>query len=263
MNRDLTDKDYWEKGYRQPRATAQLAIDPSDFRQFPHRRLVERVGAVGLAGKEVLELGAGDSSVLLSLAHLHGHEARFSGLDYAEPGCDLLRSRSRDAAVDIEVIHADMFKPPAPLRGRFDVIYSVGVMEHFTDLATTMAAVSAFAKPGGTVLTIIPNLSGALGWMTRHANPAVYALHNPHDLASLVDGHARAGLRIRESGYVCSTHFGVLGACFPEKKGFGWMSYALLARLSMVLWYFESRWGELPKTRAFAPYIYVVAERGK
>jgi 2-polyprenyl-3-methyl-5-hydroxy-6-metoxy-1,4-benzoquinol methylase len=260
VKNELTRREYWEQNY-QGLDTGAPALDLDDFRQLPERRIVEAARGLGLAGKRVLEIGAGNSSILLALASAPEPGASFSGLDYAEAGCASLQQRARRQNIEVGVIHADMFAPDPALLGQFDVVYSLGVVEHFKDLTATMDKLALFLAPGGRMLTVIPNMRGLLGWLTRRFNRRVYDLHNPHDLASLVDGHKRAGLEVLESGYLCSNNFGLLASCIERPAGLRWHAYTLLSRFSKLSWYLESRWGEAPKSGWLSPYLYVVTTR--
>lgn len=257
MNK-LTSKEYWDSSYRRGGRTVGLP-DIGDFRYFADRRIVETLEAAGLDAKNVMEVGAGDSSLLLLLAKRHP-SSKLVGIDYSEAGCESLRSRAVQLQADVSVIQADMFDPPPTLRGQFDVVYSMGLVEHFTRLETVLAALSRFLRPSGVLITIIPNMSGVLGLLAKLWNRQVYDIHNPHDLQSFLDGHSKAGLQVRSSGYLCSTNFGVLYSCFQDRRRLARRCYQGLVVVSLGLWFLESRFFEFPKTAALSPYIYAVSE---
>lgn len=258
MKNELTEKSYWEDGYQGVDEHSAL-IDLNDFRELPFRRIFDLIKSVGLDGKQVLEVGAGNSSVLLSLAKNCGMVSNFCGLDYTEAGCTSLRNRAAFNSVNIDVIHADMFSPDNSLKGSFDVLYSIGVVEHFSDLPPVIASLSAFLKPGGTMVTIIPNMRGMIGYLTRKMNIAVYDLHNPHDIASLKDAHLGVGLDVLRADYLCSNNFGVLSSCVNSDSSVAWRLYVFLTRISKLLWRVEKTLGDLPKSQALSPYLFVIS----
>lgn len=256
--KNLSDQHYWEEGY-QHRTISTPLPDLEDFRETPTRRVVETIESVDLTGKSVLEVGAGDSTVLLTLATRKPDAASFSGLDYTDKGCDLLKARVRSQKLRINVIKADLFNPPNDLEGQFDVVYSIGLVEHFVQLEDVLSALARFLTPSGVLISIIPNMHGVLGTLTRHWNRAVYDIHNPHGLNSFLSGHEKAGLAVLRSGLLCSTNFGVLSSCFSDPRVKGRQVYVQLSRLSKLLWLFESRCFELPKTAWLSPFIYAVS----
>jgi len=254
----LTSLDYWDGGYSGQADDAAFAID--GFRNTPSRRIIETIEDVGLSGKRLLEIGAGNSVFLCYLARKYADTgAVFTGLDYSSQGCELLARRATQEGASVNVVQCDLFEAAGDLTQGFDVVYSVGVAEHFQSLSNVLAAMRRYVAPGGVLLTLMPNLAGVLGVLTRRYSRSVYEKHVPHDLTSLVRGHDAAGLRVERSGYLCSTNFGVLSSCFTSPASRGWQTYLWLSRLSKLIWAFEANLGELPKTAFLSPYLYTCA----
>jgi cyclopropane fatty-acyl-phospholipid synthase-like methyltransferase len=252
----LTTPAYWEATY----AGGDLEpLQVEGYRHFSSRKVVECIGGLIEERTRVLEIGAGNSAILTHLARHHGQRASFTGLDYSERGCAMLARRAQSEGVQVEIIQRDLFaEPPAELT-RFDLVYSVGVVEHFEDLGAVLAAKRRFLAPRGRMLTIIPNMAGILGTLTRRYNRRVYDAHVPHTMRSFLQGHAAAGLQVRTSGYLCSSNFGVLSSCFAGTSDPGWTTYLWLTRLTKGLWFLESAIGELPHSQLLSPYLFAVA----
>lgn len=255
----LTTTEYWDAGYTDRSHTVPLAID--DFRQLWARRLVEIIESVGMENRSVLEVGAGDSAVLTCLAGRHRQHATFAGLDYSESGCRMLTARAAAEGVDVDVYHQDMFSPAPELHDRFDLLFSLGVVEHFDNLPSTLESMARLLSPGGQMLTVIPNMAGILGTLTRRYNRAVFELHVAHTIQSLRQGHLDAHLAIEDTGYICSTNFGILSSCFESDAAPGWRTFKWLSRLSKLFWFFEARTGDFPHTAQCSPYIYVLSRK--
>lgn len=258
-----TDPEDWAVYYgsRAQTSSAWEAIDDTDFRNHPHACLMNLLSAY-LSG-DVLEVGAGDSHLLIDVQKRF-QTARVVGLDYLPQACELLRSRAKEAGAHIEVACADLHAPPPDLLGAFDVVMSFGVVEHFTDLGSVIAAISRFAKPGGIVFTLIPNVKGSIYQpLMKRWNSKVYDAHVPYDTNDLASAHERAGLRIEICRYFLSSHFGLLSWCFADrpKAGFDYRLYVWLTRMSKLFWWFERRLFPLPATRSLAPYIVCVAHK--
>jgi hypothetical protein len=132
---------------------------------------------------------------------------------------------------------------------------SFGVVEHFADLPVAMQAGAAFCKQGGILYTLIPNMAGLNGWLTKFWNRPVYDIHIPHDRETFLAGHKIPGLEVLSCEYLGSTNFGVLSSCFPEQRGFNYWVYKQFTRLSKAIWLLESKLGHLPATQCFSPYI--------
>lgn len=256
----LTDKSLWEGLYYASQRPNEIAI--TGFRNFSDRQIYERLGQIPLAGKEILEIGAGDSLWLPFLSKMYP-ASRFTGLDYSEVGCNMLLERARSQNVDIEIVQADFFKPPRALLNKFDVAISFGVVEHFDDLTEVLCAIKAFVKPGGWLFTMIPNMLGVMGWLTKKFNKEVYEAHTPHNLASFIKGHENAELDVIKASYLCSTNFGMLAMSVQNARQATHEFYRFLTRVSKFIWIFESHLFRLPTSVAFSPYIFCISRRSK
>ena len=109
-------------------------------------------------GQHLLEVGAGNSRYLPGFARAFGYEV--AGLDYSAVGADLAVMNLRREGVDGDVAVADLFEPPDRFVGIFDVVFTMGVVEHFTETADVLQACSQYMASRGTMLTIIPNMHG-------------------------------------------------------------------------------------------------------
>ena len=252
----LTTPAYWEATY----AGSDLEpLQVEGYRYFSSRKVVECIGRLIDEGSRVLEIGAGNSAILTYLARQYGRHASFTGLDYSERGCTMLTRRAQAEGVQVEIVQRDLFEAPPAELTQFDLVYSVGVVEHFQDLGAVLAAKRRFLAPHGRMLTIIPNMAGILGTLTRRYNRRVYDAHVPHTMRSFLQGHAAAGLQVQASGYLCSSNFGVLSSCFASASDPGWTTYLWLTRLTKGLWKLESAIGELPHSQLLSPYLFAVA----
>ena len=252
----LTDRAHWDGTYTTRKRQRPLQL--TGVGSYCNRLILAKLLETGLEGKRILEIGAGDSAWLPYLAKTLP-SSQCVGLDYSESGCALLSERARTEGASVEVMHGDMFAESSPLHRTFDVVLSFGVVEHFSDLGRVLSAKSRYAKPDGTVFTLIPNMAGLLGTLTRRWNPKIYARHNPHDLRTFALGHQRAGLNVISSGYLGSNNFGVLSGCFPERQGIAWNIQRTLFAISLAVWSLEGVAGTFPSTKVFAPYLYAVS----
>ncbi|MEJ2643985.1 MAG: class I SAM-dependent methyltransferase [Gammaproteobacteria bacterium] len=255
---ELTTRNYWDATYQARKSVEPIEI--AGWRNLCARRILTLKTRIGLEGKSILELGGGGSAWLAFLAAEYPH-TRFACLDFSEDGVQSLHEFKRKEGLEnLTIYFGDFFNPPSGI-GQFDFVYSHGVVEHFQDLAGVLSAHAKFLSGSGTMLTIIPNMAGLNGLLTKWLNNDVYDIHVPHDLSSFRTGHEQAGLRIVDSGYLCSNNFGVLSSCVREKAGWKRFSYRQLSRFSKIVWLFENTVHELPATRVFSPYIYAVSEK--
>lgn len=256
-SKPISDREYWEKKYLDDRST-DLPLE--GFCNRPNQLILKKIAPLLSQTGNVLEVGAGGSLWLPYLASQYP-DKKFVGLDYSESGCERLRESVGRKGLKVDVVNADMFNPPEFLLETMGLVLSFGVVEHFLNLSAAMAAVRQFISSEGIIFTIIPNMSGVLGDLTKRFDPSVYDIHVPHDLKSLVSGHKEAGLEICEAGYLCSSNFGVLSSAVPP-SGVKFEIYKWLARLSKLGWFFEEKFFPLPATSYFSPFIYCIARPG-
>jgi SAM-dependent methyltransferase len=135
------------------------------------------------AAARVLEAGCGRAEVLKRMlesgrwgAVAEGQAARGErppmavGLDLSG---EALALAARDRPAGLHLVQGDLFHLPLRSEG-FDLVYNSGVIEHFDDerLEAALRAMAAAARPGGTVLAVVPNAAclwyrAAKAWLVR------------------------------------------------------------------------------------------------
>jgi len=257
--KNLTNVEMWNRGYMSRGEFAELNFG---WRNHCASLITEKIEEIGLDGKSVLEIGAGDSPWLTYFARKYP-SGRFGGLDYSTAGCERLSRRVAAAGskVRVDIYQQDVFAAESALHGQFDVLLSFGVVEHFSDLSKTLLVKRNYLNEHGLMFTLIPNMAGSIGFFTRLFNRAVYEMHNPHDLVSFLEGHRKAGMAVLSGGYLGSINFSVLAGCFNERRGLSWHAYVILTRLSKAIGYLECKLGGFPVSKSFSPYIYAISRK--
>jgi len=129
---------------------------------FDHSPELDGVGDRPEIG-HIAELGGGNSAVLSAFrARFPG--VRLSAIDSNVLGLRLLEAQTPGAG--LTAIEADVLAPVADALGA-DLVFSVGLVEHFSAEDTTRAIAAHFAhvKPGGLVLITFPTPT----WLYRIA----------------------------------------------------------------------------------------------
>lgn len=254
MLRRLTTPDDWD-GYirrqRLPRA--------NDARRMPWRA-IDRVLCRYLpsAPADVVEVGCAASAWLPYFA-AQGH--RCFGVDYSPIGCRLAVANLRHYGAEARVWSADAFAPGLGA-GRFDVVFSNGFVEHFDAPGIVLRALADLARPGGLVVTLVPNLAGLAGHGFRRLNPNAFAAHLVIRPADLAAAHAAAGLD--------SLHAGYAGIWFPHlwfalpahaAPALRFALKAIVHGTAYPLWAGTAALGWYPESRLGSPYVLAIARR--
>jgi SAM-dependent methyltransferase len=222
--------------------------------------VVAHIRPLGLA-PAVIEVGCGGSVWLPYFRKDLGWQA--AGLDYSLRGCTLARRVLDRAGVDVPVHYCDLFAPLPDLVQAFDAVVSFGVVEHFVPTSRVVEALAKFIRPGGVVVTIVPNLVGWLGALQKRLNRSIYEMHVPLTAASLAQAHAEAGLEVLEARYVSTMDFYVAieGGNTGEARFGARSALKAMRLLSKVLWLAENLSCPVPTTKSLSPYIGCVARR--
>jgi 2-polyprenyl-3-methyl-5-hydroxy-6-metoxy-1,4-benzoquinol methylase len=259
-NDDKAGKEYWDSSERNQSVEFQPFGTLPGVRGFGrrawHQAFLRAFGDSGGRGRRLLELGCGGSAFLPYFARQMHFDV--CGIDYSEGGCELAREMCRRNAVDARIICADFFRAPKELSGTFDAVVSFGVVEHFTDTASTIAKFSEFLRPGGILLTVVPNMRGLVGAGQRLLNRKIYDTHEVISPARLAMAHRECGLRIIENGYFLFTNFGVINPGMMA-GGISLLFHRVLKSLSAGVWAVESVVGPLPGNSLTSPYVWCVA----
>lgn len=141
----------WDRYYARPASTARIT------RRFTERRVVDLLAThtAGNGALRICELGGANSCFLAAILN-HLPVAAYHILDNNARGLDLLSDR-RDADARVSWAAQDILRldDAAP---EFDVVFSIGLIEHFepADCARAIAAHFALARQGGLVLISFP-----------------------------------------------------------------------------------------------------------
>jgi len=220
MTERLSEVDHWDREWTRKKIPQPL--DPKDQRlkNFHalqlHAFLRNALSAIDLpadAGganrrRRLIEVGCGGSVYLPYFAKEFGFN--IAGIDYSSEGCELSDAVNRAAGVEAEIVEADVFQPPEAFLGAFDVVFSAGFVEHFSPTQSIVQTLVRLARPGGYLLTLIPNMASAVGALQKAVNRPVYDIHVPLTLQQLEEAHRDCGLTVLRSGYVGTINWSVV-----------------------------------------------------
>lgn len=263
---DKAGEEYWTKVWAESQLSPPVDVNSKALNDHPYRILHKFYSEVfknqDAKNQTLVEIGCGNSVFMTYFAKQFGFKV--SGIDYSELGCEQSRQILKRDGVDGDILLVDAFNPPAELREKYDVVCSFGVAEHFTDTAKALEAFAAFLKPGGILITSVPNLAGATGFLQKYINRPVYDIHVPMDKPYLEEANRKAGLTLLKSRYFVSVSFAVtlegkdaqIPFYLPKKIFLKSIRY-----FSKVIWMFEEMFGSLPEGKLFSAGIITAAQK--
>jgi SAM-dependent methyltransferase len=167
------DREWWNAHW----TGASLPCEVRKSRDHSHNEILavldQHLPRAG--GLSALEIGGAPGQYLAYLHRQFGYESHI--LDYSSVGCDKAKRNFELLGIPLTIHHADLFADDLAI-GRFDVVYSLGFVEHFDDLTAVIERHVRLTKPGGTLLVGCPNFRGVNGWFLRRLAPAILAKHN-------------------------------------------------------------------------------------
>lgn len=143
-------------------------------------------------GSRFLEVGCGGSIWLPYLAKKHSIEAW--GVDYSESGIERSREADKKNGTKSRLVLADIFKENELPDNYFDVIWSNGFIEHFSDPTAVIKRVKKYLKDDGVIITMVPNMTGFAGLIQKLVDHETYQNHQKIDSSWLDQLHSDAGL---------------------------------------------------------------------
>lgn len=133
----------------------------------------------GVKGARLLEVGSAPGLNLVYLKQTYDFDVY--GVDYSEVGVELNRETFAANGINPDnCIHADFFSKTfqEQYRESFDVVYSYGFIEHFTDTEDVIAGHVNLLRPGGRLIVSVPNLRGFNRLLMSVFNKENLDIHN-------------------------------------------------------------------------------------
>jgi 2-polyprenyl-3-methyl-5-hydroxy-6-metoxy-1,4-benzoquinol methylase len=178
---DLTSPHYWDRHWDRakqmpvglrPWLRRRLRLGPPKLFAFLANQLDQsRPGPL-----DILEIGCAPGTVLANLHSLRPQH-RFHGVDFAAQGLADAEHGFALTGAKVKLHQSDIrsFRPEQ----RYDVVYSCGLIEHFTDPLPIVKHHARLCAPGGRVIVTVPNHTGAIReYLINLMDPAGLASHN-------------------------------------------------------------------------------------
>ncbi len=259
----LSDLSYWDevlKSAKLPRINSKKNYLYSVTMKYVDPALKD----TGI--KTFFEVGCGSSGWLPYFSKQY--QFIVSGLDYSEIGCELARKNlTLQDVIYGEILCKDFFTPDPTEGKHYDAVFSYGVIEHFSDPVRVVGIFNSFLNDGGIMITLVPNLAGVIGKLTKYFVPEVYKIHNVINTELLKSYHLQNGMKIIKNGYAGIFAFNVM----PWIKSKHWLFKEGTRRRIFFLFLLRGAdrvMGKLFKllpfdfpTRFFSPYVICIAKK--
>ncbi len=261
----LSSQDYWDEvlsDAKLPRINTSDAYLYSVTMKYVNNILTKS------SYRSFFEVGCGSSGWLPYFAKKYDYLV--SGLDYSEVGCMLARKNLELLNIPYHNIFCKDIFHPNPTNGeKFDVVFSYGVIEHFSEPQKVIQIFKTFASENGVLITLIPNFTGLAGRLTKYFIKDVYDIHNVINSRQLASYHENNGLEIIKNGYAGAFAFGVI----PWIRSNHWLFRKNTVRRKVTLFILRACdritgaiFKALPfdlSTQFFSPYVICIAKKNE
>jgi SAM-dependent methyltransferase len=127
----------------------------------------------------ILEIGGSPGQFL---AYMHRNFGYTVGcLDYSDLGCKKTKKNFELLNIPGKVYKKDILSKNLNLP-LFNIVYSLGFIEHFSDLNLIIEKHLELLNPGGILLIGTPNLLGINHWFLKKLAPALLSKHNLYNM---------------------------------------------------------------------------------
>lgn len=182
----LSSVEHWESEWKGRR------VRPFTTASYYDRRVHQIFAQALHPGDRIVEIGCG-SSRWLRYFDEHWH-AEVWGIDYSPSGHQQAQAQMDSEEKKRRILSGDFFAENALPRGYFDVVYSWGFVEHFSDVPFVLRRCAGLLRPGGRIITVIPNFAGWYGPLQKTLGRDIFDMHHIMDAELLHRYHLDAGL---------------------------------------------------------------------
>lgn len=190
LNNSLTTKDKWEAVW----AGAAIPAIQKPVRDL-HMQLNKYLPHTGM--HSLIEIGCAPGGWLAYFNKCFGY--RVAGIEYAELAGETTKVNMKMLKIDASIFIQDFFSFDC-INNKYDIVFSGGFIEHFKDMSLVMERICELSHR--YVVTIVPNVFGINGWISKTLRPKIYAEHNLIDLPMLNRLHTNCGMQTLFCDYV-------------------------------------------------------------
>ncbi|HEY2598881.1 MAG TPA: class I SAM-dependent methyltransferase [Candidatus Dormibacteraeota bacterium] len=171
----LTDERFWDDYWQQLKLP--VAVDEAKARPYEREILkVLKRFAPTHPGARIVEIGGAPGGYLAYVARASGGDA--FALDISPVGCKKLEENFELLGIPVTVFCRDVLESDLSDLPRFDMVYSLGLIEHFGDPLPMIRKHVELAKPGGVIVLGLPNFRGIAKHVLRFTRPEMLGIHN-------------------------------------------------------------------------------------
>ena len=168
-----------------------------------------------------VEIGCAPGKWLVYLYKTFGY--KITGIEYAHHAYKKTIENHKMLDIPSKLFEVDLMQFESK---PFDVVFSVGFIEHLSNVDAIIKKKISLCKKNGYVVTMIPGMSGLNWWISRTFRPKVANIHFPMTKKDLIDYHLTNGVDLIHCEYLSSFQI-----TMPIDKNNFSINYPILTKL--------------------------------
>lgn len=171
LSTNLTDREFWDNYWANLKLPSEVDFTHS-FDRCLSRELVKVTRDLDGA---IFEIGCAPGKWIGHLAKVNGLVP--SGIEYTEQGLQATHENLRILQIEAGMIISGDFFDISPVR-EFDIVMSLGFIEHFDDTSEVVQRHLSWLKKGGLLILGVPNFSGITRVIQKYLDQTLLDKHN-------------------------------------------------------------------------------------
>lgn len=204
---------------------------------------------------KILEIGCARAKQLIYFAKEFGYE--IFGVDYSEDGVAVGKANLEIAGVQGILLCEDIFKTSLEDES-FDVVYSIGLVEHFNNLDEIIDAHLRLLKRGGILIITVPNFRGSLYLFLSNITGMKRFILATHNLDAMDKKVVGGILHNRGLELLTLDYFGPIDVTLALGIIKSKLVLYLTLLINQVVGYLTFF---MPSSKYFSPYLVVIAKK--
>jgi len=171
----LTQKEDWDLRWQKIQLPLQIKKEHRNQRLNSRLEVFEKF-LPSNDNLSVLEIGGAPGQYLAFMAKKL--KCHISALDYSTIGCRKTQKNLKLLNLDGKVYQKNLLEDDLSELPKYDVVYSLGFIEHFKDYRLVIEKHLQLLKKKGTLIIGVPNLRGVNYWFMKMLSPEKIKGHN-------------------------------------------------------------------------------------
>ncbi len=172
---ELTEEKNWDDRWQRLKIPTEVTKNTARFGTRDLIAIFDRL-LPQREGMTILEIGAAPGRWLAYFKKNYNYDIH--AIDYSRTGCEKMQENFDSLHIKATIYRLNILTDDLRDIPRFDIVYSFGFIEHFSDLNRIVEKHLALLKEGGILILGVPNFIGFTKIVLKKTAPRIYTTHN-------------------------------------------------------------------------------------